>query len=280
MEMQLSIPVVETIKKRCSIRTYENKTLLMSDREKLRCCMDTLKNPFDVPVKLHIIDREQVGNERLGTYGVIKGAKTFLGVSVNDTELAPIAAGYEFENLILYATSIGLGTVWLAATFNRNGFVSAMDIQDGEILLAISPVGYSNSKRRIMEVLMRSAMKSTVRKEWNELFFQEDFSTPLTKSMAGIYALPLEMLRLAPSAKNQQPWRVRKSGSTYHFYVTYQSGISREEMMIKKVDVGIALSHFHQTVMEQGLIGKFEKRAQDDVELPQNIYYVISWCCE
>lgn len=280
MEIQLPNSVVETIKKRCSIRTYENKTLLMKDRERLRSCMDTLRNPFDVSVKLHIIDMEQVGNERLGTYGVIKGAKTFLGVSVDDTELAPIAAGYEFENLILYATSIGLGTVWLAATFNRNGFVSAMDIQEGEILLAISPVGYSSRKKRITEVLMRSAMKSTLRKEWNELFFQENFCTPLTKSMAGIYALALEMLRLAPSAKNQQPWRVRKSGSIYHFYVTYKSGISREEIMIKKVDVGIALSHFHQTVMEQGLVGHFEKREQDDVEFPKNTHYVISWCCE
>lgn len=187
MEMKLPISIVESIKNRCSIRTYENKELLWKDREQIVSYMRTLKNPFNESVKTYMIDREQTGSERLGTYGVIKGAKTFLGVSVRDTDFSPIAAGYEFENLILYATSMGLGTVWLAATFNRNGFVSAMNIPEDELLIAISPIGYSSNKKRITELLMRSAMKSTVRKEWSELFFQQDFCTPLTKSMAGTY---------------------------------------------------------------------------------------------
>ena len=67
-------------------------------------------------------------DEKLGTCGVIKGASTFLGVSIPDTELAPLAAGYEFENLILAATHMGLGTVWMAATFNRDSFASVMKI--------------------------------------------------------------------------------------------------------------------------------------------------------
>lgn len=279
MDMKLSIPIVETIKKRHSVRTYENKTLLPADREKLLNCMDTLKNPFGVSVKIHIIDKQMnAEGEKLGTYGVIKGANTFLGVSIPNTELAPIAAGYEFENLILYATSMGLGTVWLAATFNRDSFANAMDIRADELFPAISPVGYPATKRSITESLMRSTMKSSTRKEWNELFYQEDFLTPLTEREAKAYALPLEMLRLAPSAKNIQPWRVRKDGNTYHFYVTYKPDISKEEALIKQVDLGIALSHFHQTAMELGLTGTFEKITQDNVKLPKNTYYMISWC--
>lgn len=117
--MKLSIPVVETIQKRHSVRTYEKKPLLPQDRRQLKECMARLDNPFGVPVHLYLIDKAVgEGGEKLGTYGVIKGAGSFLGLSVPDLPLAPLAAGYEFENLILYATHMGLGTVWLAATFS------------------------------------------------------------------------------------------------------------------------------------------------------------------
>ena len=276
--MELSIPVVETIQKRHSVRTYENQPLLPRDRDALLECMKQQDNPFGVPVHTYIIDKKlSADGEKLGTYGVIKGASTFLGVSIPDTKLAPLAAGYQFENLILFATHMGLGTVWLAATFDRNSFASAMEIPKDELFLAISPVGYPAAKRSLTENLMRSTMKSSSRKEWKELFYQEDFHTPLTQELAGAYARPLEMVRLAPSAKNAQPWRVRKEGAVYHFYAHYKPGLSKGEETIKQVDVGIALSHFHQTALELGLNGAFEQMSQEEANLPENLHYMISW---
>lgn len=276
--MKLSIPVMETIQKRHSVRTYEKRPLMPQDREALLMCMKQLDNPFSVPVHEYLIDNKpSTEREKLGTYGVIKGAGTFLGVSMPDTELAPLAAGYEFENLILFATHRGLGTVWLAATFNRDNFASAMEIPKDELFPAISPVGYPAAKRSLTETLMRSTMKSASRKEWKELFFQNDFHTPLTKDMAGVYAQPLEMVRLAPSAKNAQPWRVRQTENTYHFYALYKPGLSKGEEVIKQVDLGIALSHFHQTALELGLTGAFEQMPQEDIKLPENMHYMISW---
>lgn len=276
--MKLSIPVVETIQKRHSVRTYENKSLSSQHREALLSCMEQLDNPFGIPVHTYIIDQKlNAGGEKLGTYGIIKGASTFLGVSIPDTKLAPLAAGYEFENLILLATHIGLCTVWLAATFNRDSFASAMKIPKDELFLAISPVGYPAAKRSLTETMMRSTMKSSSRKEWKDLFFQTDFHTPLTEDVAGAYALPLDMVRLAPSAKNAQPWRVRKTETAYHFYVDYKPGLSKAEKIIKQVDLGIALSHFHQTVLELGLRGTFEQMLQEDEKNSENIHYIISW---
>lgn len=279
--MKLSIPVVETIQKRHSVRTYEERTLSAQDREALLDCMKQLNNPFGVSVHTYIIDKKvSADGEKLGTYGVIKGAGTFLGVSIPNTELAPIAAGYEFENLILYATHLGLGTVWLAATFERERFASAMNIPKEELFPAISPVGYPAAKRSLTEALMRSTMKSSSRKPWETLFYQQDFRTPLTKDMADAYAVPLEMVRLAPSAKNAQPWRIRKDGDNYHFYVTYKQGLSKGEELIKRVDLGIALSHFHQMALEQGLTGNFEIMPQENCNSQENTYYIISWRSE
>lgn len=280
-QTKVQFPIIETIKKRRSVRTYQPEALLPQDREKLMQYIEQLENPFGVPVKIHMVDRAlRAGGEKLGTYGVIKGASTFLGVSIPDTEWAPLAAGYTFENLILYATHLGLGTVWLAATFNRDAFTAAMDIPPDALFPAISPVGYPAAKRSMTESLMRSAMKSSDRKGWHELFYQADFQTPLTPDRAEEYDIPLEMVRLAPSAKNMQPWRVRKDGNMYHFYVTHKPDLSRAEAIIKQVDLGIALSHFHQSAMELGLNGRFETVRQDNINLPEQTYYMISWHAE
>lgn len=275
---KLPIPIVETIKKRCSVRTYQDKELEPDVREMLQSYMDNLENPFGMQVKKYIIDKKLASEgEKLGTYGVIKGVSTFMGISVPDKDLAHVAAGYEFENLILEATALGLGTVWLAATFNREGFASAMGVPKDELFPAISPVGYPAAKRSLTESLMRTAMRSSSRKEWNTLFYLDNFQTPLHKDESGDYAEPLEMLRLAPSDKNTQPWRVLKASNSYHFFVTYKSGISRGEEIIKRVDAGIALSHFHQTVLELGLKGCFKQTEPENIELPQNTYYITSW---
>lgn len=78
--MELSIPVVETIEKRHSVRTYERKPLLSQDREALLTRMKQLNNPFGTPVHTYIIDQKlNADGERLGTYGVIKGGKHFPG---------------------------------------------------------------------------------------------------------------------------------------------------------------------------------------------------------
>lgn len=278
---KLPIPIVETIKRRCSVRTYQDKELEPDVRERLRSYMDNLENPFGMQVKKYIIDKKLASEgEKLGTYGVIKGASTFMGISVPDKDLAYVAAGYEFENLILEATALGLGTVWLAATFNREGFASAMGVPKDELFPAISPVGYPAAKRSLTESLMRTAMRSSSRKEWSTLFYLDNFQTPLSRDLAGDYTEPLEMLRLAPSDKNTQPWRVLKSGSDYHFYVTYKSGISRGEEIIKRVDAGIALSHFHLTALELGLKGCFKQTEPENIKLPQNTYYITSWYAE
>lgn len=276
--MKLNIPIEETIKKRVSVRTYESKSLSEKDKYNLLNEISKLSNPFGVKAHIHLIEKDTVANgEKLGTYGVIKGAKAFLGVSVDKSEYGLVAAGYQFENLILYATHMGLATVWLAATFSREQFETAMDIKKDELFLAISPIGYAAGKKSVTESLMRNTLKSDKRKPWKEIFFRDSFENPLLKEEANEYFKPLEMLRLAPSATNAQPWRVVKKQGSYHFFESHKNNTKKEEIMIKKVDLGIALSHFHQTVLEQGLTGYFEKQSDLKIDVPENMDYIISW---
>lgn len=60
-----------------------------------------------------------------------------------------IALGYSLEKVILYCTSLGLGTVWLGGTFNKGNFAKAVNLKENEILPIVSPVGYEGGKKSL-----------------------------------------------------------------------------------------------------------------------------------
>ncbi len=123
---------------------------------------------------------------------------------------------------------------------------------------AVTPLGYAAEKRSIRESMMRRGMKSDSRVPFGELFFRDNFQNPLNESDAGIWQLPLEMVRLAPSATNKQPWRAVAEKNRVHFYEKKTPGYDREATVdIQKVDLGIALCHFEIAAEESGLKGKF-----------------------
>lgn len=214
----LAFSIQEAVTKRYSVRTYDSKTVEKETREKIYDFAKMQKNPLGPKIKIQFIEKKTGANgEKLGTYGIIKGAELYLGVTVPNETYAPEALGYEFEELVLYATSLGLGTCWLGGTFNRSAFAAAMKIGEGEIFPILSPLGYPAQKKSLTEQIMRISTKADARLPWKDLFFKDKFGSILTEEDAGKYRFPLEMLRLAPSAVNKQPWRVVFSDGKVHF---------------------------------------------------------------
>lgn len=277
---RLPIDVKKAVQDRVSIRSYEERSLTKEDKSKLMDFNASLTNPFGVDVKVQYISKDKGAEDvQLGTYGTIRGAKDFLAITVKDQPYAMEAVGYQFENLVLYATDMGLGTVWLAGTFNRKDFKNVIEISDEDLFPCICPVGYPGQKRSFIEKITRASLGSKKRKEWDKLFFLDDFSKSLTKEDAGRYTDALDMLRLAPSATNAQPWAVVKEGDKFHFFCNYKNSINNDVKKIKHLDLGIALSHFHQTAMSDGLNGKLEV-ADIDFDVPKNMHYIITYIAE
>lgn len=277
---RLPIDVKKAVQDRVSIRSYEERSLTKEDKSKLMDFNASLTNPFGVDVKVQYISKDKGAEDvKLGTYGTIRGAKDFLAITVEDQPYAMEAVGYQFENLVLYATDMGLGTVWLAGTFNRKDFKNVIEISDEDLFPCICPVGYPGQKRSFIEKITRASLGSKKRKEWDKLFFLDDFSKSLTKEGAGRYTDALDMLRLAPSATNAQPWAVVKEGDKFHFFCNYKNSINNDVKKIKHLDLGIALSHFHQTAMSDGLNGKLEV-ADIDFDVPVNMHYIITYIAE
>ena len=270
----------ETVNRRKSVRSYEKRPLSREDKEAISsaiveyCAEST---PFSAEIQIQLLEAKPgTDTEKLGTYGVIRGAQSFLGVTVKNTETAPEAVGYTFEKLVLHATAMGLGTCWMAGTFNREQFAGLLGVQEDEIFPVISPIGYPLEKKALIDSVFRKVGKSDQRKSWNELFFDGEFGTPLSEAQDEVYAFPLEMLRLAPSAANKQPWRVVRTDGAFHFY-REGNPKSKYPFDLQRLDVGIGACHFHLAAQERGLAGEFAYLAEPNIVLPENTKYLFSW---
>lgn len=272
-------PLKEIVEKRTSVRTYTMDFLTHTVRDEITEYIKTLSGPFAEKVTFKLLETQNVeGNVKLGTYGVIKGASTYIGATVEKGKFDLEELGYEFEKLILFVTSLGLGTCWLGGTFKRGEFAKAMEVKDTELFPAISPLGYSKGSRSIIDSIFRLTAKSNQRKPWEELFFDGNFSTPLAKESCGKYSDSLEMVRLAPSASNKQPWRIVRDTDAYHFYKLKTQGYAESlGFDIQRIDIGIALCHFHLSNIENNLNGEFVTLSPNIVDKPSNADYIISW---
>ena len=142
----------------------------------------------------------------------------------------------------------------------------------------MTPYGYPAAQKHLQETLMRRLIKADHRKEWRELFFRNDFLSPLSAEEAGALRFPLEMVRLGPSASNKQPWRILVMGTTCHFYECRSPGYSDAfPYDIQRVDMGIAAAHFDFAATEMGMEGHFDTSSDPKVALPNQMEYVFSW---
>jgi nitroreductase len=263
-------PINEIVRKRHSVRSYEKTELPKEIREKLQAYLDEInasEGPFCTKVRISLVQKNDANKEvKLGTYGVIKGANYYLVAVCKKGDYDFENLGFLFEKVILYCTSLGLGTVWLGGTFNKGNFAKAVKLKEDELLPIVSPVGVEGGKKSILGALF-SKNNGPKRKDFSQIFFNEKFDTSLTYEEAKEYGEVLEMVRLAPSAVNKQPWRILKEGNNYHFYSEGKSEMSR-------IDMGIGMCHFYLSAKEKGLKGEIKvlsDKSQDKYK------YVASW---
>lgn len=272
MDTDFTIEVAAS--KRYSVRNYSDAEV---NTREIKDYIKTLSNPFGKKVIFHFLDKIKDG-QKLGTYGVIKGAQRYIGVT---TELEPYAleaVGYELEVLMLCLAYNDIGTCWLGGTFDKKAFANAMDISERKVFPVITPYGYPKEKMHLKESMMRKAIKADSRKNWDMLFFKGNFNVPLSEEDAEKYALALNMVRVGPSASNKQPWRIVFIDDVIHFFMYKEPGYSSKfPYDIQRIDMGICAAHFDLTVKEKGIKGSFVFDCDPKIPLPKNVEYVYSW---
>lgn len=281
-------PVTEIIKQRYSCRAYEKTPITAEHAGQMRTFLEAIKTgPLGTPLRFELAaaaEQDRGALKGLGTYGLIRDAAGFIIGALGPGEKNLEDYGYGMESAVLAAASIGLGTCWLGGNFTRSSFARKIRATGDEIVPAVAAAGYAAEGNRSRD-LLRLLARSETRLPWEKQFFGPVFGTILPREDAGAYAVPLEMVRLAPSASNHQPWRIVQEGACFHFYLQrrpgYAPGIPAARLAglvdLQRVDLGIAMCHFELTARELGLAGRWEVR-QPEIPLPDyRIVYAASW---
>lgn len=286
--MKFNTEIQDLIRQRYSCRSYTQTQLSINDLGILRSSVvNNQIGPFTNQVRTEIISASQDNTaelKRLGTYGFIKNPMGFIIIAAQDTQGAMVDVGYLIEILILKATDLGIGTCWLGGTFTKSQFARTIELRDGEIIPAVISIGYPLDRQALMDRISRTYAGADRRLPWQELFYDGSFSQPLPPHKAGQYQEPLEMVRLAPSASNKQPWRIIHLKDQFHFYLqrtkNYPAAIFNKILRLadlQSLDLGIAMSHFELSALARGLSGQW---IINDPDLPidkPGLEYIISW---
>lgn len=240
--------LTDMIKSRKSVRTFDGRLLSEEHSRAIAEYIKEIKNPFNIPVEFVLLNAEEHGLSS----PVLSGEQMYVAGKVEKRPYADVAFGYSFERLVMYAWTLGIGTVWIGGTMNRDRFEEATGVRDGEMMPCISPLGYPAKKKSVKETLMRKGVGADSRISADKLFFAEEWGQALKpdEDMADI----LELVRWAPSAVNKQPWRLICKDGVHHFYEKKDKGyVSDATGDMQKIDIGIALCHFIMGLEARGL---------------------------
>jgi hypothetical protein len=276
------------IQHRYSVRTYQKHAIASETQSELQIRLASLQcGPLGSSIRLGLFaanEQDRSSLRGLGTYGFIKNPAGFIVGVVTAGQHALEDYGYVMEQAILEATQFGLGTCWLGGSFTQSGFAAKIRKREDEILPAVTATGYSAPSARERD-LFRRAARSDTRLPWQDLFFSGGFETALTTEAAGEYQPGLEMVRIAPSASNKQPWRIVHEGRAWHFYCQRTPGYGKGSLVfnllgladLQRLDVGIAMCHFDLTNRERGLRGGWFV-SDPGLQVPdETTVYIATW---
>lgn len=286
--------ITEIIKKRKSCRTYIQKPLSPSDKKALEDFIsENSKCIDDENINLFIMEKGVRDKKITLDYGVIKGHNTYiLGISKDDPA-SRLNYGYLMEKLVLKATELGLSTCWIG--YFDHDYFNDLNIEKGFVIPGLVVIGYAAENTTLPERFLRFTANATKRLPWDKLFFDYQSKTPLTPESTPLtpetiknYSDSLEMVRLAPSSSNSQPWRIYfdEPANEFHFFKKPKNRIY-ENMGMHELDLGIAMAHFELTSLSNGLKGSWICHTAGDttptgnnIPVADDLQYMISWICE
>jgi nitroreductase len=165
-------------------------------------------------------------------------------------------AGYVGEAAVLEATRLGLGTCWIGGGFRKRKTADLVELAPGERVYTVIALGSAPEDWTTGERVTAAAAGADRRMPLVEIAPSIETELWPAWALAGI-----ELARLAPSARNRQPWRFRLEGEDV--IVSYEG---RETAYVsKRLDCGIAMLHFELAARAAGCDGVWEMLSSPNV---------------
>ena len=278
--MEYNNSALNLIKIRKSVRTYEG--FMKIELDKQGQLIDYMSVFNTDAFRFRMIQNNENHKDGNCEYGFIKGVRyLIIGIINNNLDKDQntlVEFGLSMEKIVLKATDLGLGTCWVTNITKGPYIRKEASLKMAERIATVIAVGYPSEKIRKIEKIIEEETRGKNRKEWKELFFNENFKTELTMEDAGKYKEALESVRLAPSAVNYQPWRVMRVGDRFDFYALRSSyRLASKTISYRYSDMGIAFAHFELACEVLDLNGSWIVDEELAKEKYKNVEYIRSW---
>lgn len=235
----------EAIDKRISCRAYEDRPLDEATLGELQSCVDRLCE--ESSLRFVLVGPAAGGASLKLAKRMFTGAvSTYLALIGADDDDTRERFGYFGEKFVLYATTLGLGTCWVAGTFDRASVT--VPLADGEVIHDVIPVGNMPARQPLAQRTVRAGLRRRDKKP--QALYQGP--TALADAPAWVSAGITSVIK-GPSAVNQQPVVfVQDDGDAIRATLP---NVKRE---VAYTDLGIAKLHFQLGAEAQGVKGSWE----------------------
>ncbi len=272
--------IIKIIKTRKSCRTFNKVPLKPADKIELESfIIENSKGLENEVLNFRIIEKNNADKQMILNYGMIQGHYSYvLGTSRPSIE-SRVNYGYLMEKAVLKATEIHIASCWIG--YFDSTFFNDVSIEAGFEIPGIVIIGYAEVRKPYLDRFVRFTISASKRQGWNKMFFNYKLKTPLTPEYVKKYSDSLEMVRLAPSSGNTQPWRVffDETANEFHFF---KKSVSKKYELrgLHDIDMGIAMSHFELASLQNQLSGRWLKNAKGDINSIDNLQYIMTWRCD
>jgi len=272
--------ILDTIKSRTSCRTFKPVLLSPTDKHSLEAFIRENDTGLDNErIPFTIIEKKPGEKPMKLDYGIIKGHCAYVMGASKASVTSRVNYGYLMEKVVLKATEMSLATCWVGY-FDPEYFNADITIDNGYEIPSIVVIGYPTATPSLLDKVVRFSAKSAKRQAWSALFFNYHSKAALFPESVKKYSDSLEMVRLAPSSGNTQPWRVFLDDTLNEFHF-YKKPVSRryEAKGLHEIDVGIAMSHFELVSVYNGLSGGWIRLEKGRVKAIDDFQYIMTWKC-
>ncbi len=216
----------QAINLRMSCRKFTGSPITEADLDKLRALVCAYNEESGLSMQLIIGDPAPFDAKQ--AMGLFQGSAGYLALigKTNDPNRME-KEGYFGERFVLEATSMGLGTCWVASSFDKDKSKAAA--RDDETFDIAIVFGKGEQKLSIREKIVRTYLGTNHRT-------QEDIA-PDAQFAPDWFKNGIEAVMKAPSTKNTKPFSFSFENGT----ATAKTVGNHERV---KVDLGIAKLHF------------------------------------
>lgn len=220
----------EAVGKRISCRSYQNRLVDDATVAALRDCLSSITNETGLHMELVHTPDSTLKLAGAMFSGAIHTYAVFCG---KDDDITAEKLGFYGERFVLYATSLGLGTCWIAGTYDKDSV--KVELAPDEKIWDVVPIGYPTEDIPLKQKMIRTMLRKKDRKIDDFLESETAFDDLPDWIDNGIRSI-----LLGPSAVNQQPvnivyengsvsMRIRKNG---HGLQCNDMGIAKYQFMV------------------------------------------------